>query len=88
MKKASPEVVKEIGMLSKNPLLESRSTGDESGDVAGVSRKLRDVEELSESCAESIDAFEEAVSVAISGAFKACTLVVEMSSVGSEIRLR
>lgn len=48
-------------------------------------RKLRSMVEKSESKLELIEPEEEPDRVRMSGAFNACTLVVEMSSVGSEI---
>jgi len=48
-------------------------------------RKLRSIVEKSESLAEEIEAVEEPEAVRMSGAVKAWTFVVEISSVGSEI---
>ena len=63
--------------------------GEVSGEVMGESMKLRSMYEKSESSAERSDEFEEDDETErMSGALSACTLVVESSSVGIEIRLR
>ena len=51
-------------------------------------RKLRSMVEKSESLAELIDPADDPETSRMSGAVKAWTLVVEISSVGKEIRLR
>lgn len=88
-----------LGALSKKPLSSSvfgvmgdDSIDELSADVPGVLRKPRSAEK-SESPAELIDAPEEADDEpetfrTISGYVWACTLVVEINSVGSEICVR
>jgi hypothetical protein len=79
--------------VSKNPLrwTGSGEIGDDSieevsGEVAGVLRKLLEVEEKSEPSAERRETLDEPLETDLmSGAFKAWTLVVERSSVGNEI---
>jgi hypothetical protein len=62
------------------------SVEEVSGEVAGVLRKLLEMDEKSESSAERKEALDEALEAdRISGALKAWTLVVERSSVGKEI---
>jgi hypothetical protein len=62
------------------------SMEDVSGEVAGVLRKLREMWEKSDSSAERREALDDVLEMErMSGAFRACTLVVERSSVGSEI---
>jgi len=51
-------------------------------------RKLRSMVEKSESLLEEIEPVEEPEPVRMSGAVKACTFVVEINSVGNEMRLR
>jgi len=52
-------------------------------------RKLRSmVEKSEESLLKERETAEEPEALRISGAFKACTLVVEINSVGSDMRLR
>jgi hypothetical protein len=51
-------------------------------------RKLRSIVEKSESFADEIDPEDDAEMLRMSGAFNAWTLVVEISSVGREMRLR
>jgi len=51
-------------------------------------RKLRSMVEKSESLLEEIEPVEEPEAVRMSGAVKACTFVVEINSVGNEMRLR
>lgn len=51
-------------------------------------RKLRSMVEKSESLAEETEPAEEVEILRMSGAVKACTLVVEINSVGREMRLR
>jgi len=72
-------------------LLGSCEIGDESGVVAAESMKWREIVVKSESLPDMIDEFEEAIdeSVLISlifGAFRALTFVVEINSVGREMR--
>lgn len=65
------------------------STDEVSGVVAGESVKLLNEREKSESVAVSSDRFEgDTLMAPMSGALSALTLVVEMSCVGSEMRLR
>ena len=65
------------------PLLSS----DEAS-LAELERKLRSMVEKSESLAEPIEPVEDSEACRMSGAVKAWTLVVEINSVGSEMRLR
>ncbi len=51
-------------------------------------RKLRSMVEKSESLLDEIEPVEEPEALRMSGAVKACTFVVEINSVGSEMRLR
>jgi len=94
-----PAVVAErFGIVSKKPVAPSNGvigvTGDESmsGKVAGVLRKLRSMVEKSESwfeLMEELDEPDDDVEIdRMSGAVRAWTLVVEISSVGREIKLR
>lgn len=69
-------------------------TGDDesmdelSADIIGVLRKLRSIVEKSESLLEPIEVPEEPLSEEMSGAVRAWTFVVEINSVGREIKLR
>ena len=57
-----------------------------SAEVAGVLRKLLEIDEKSESSAERKEALDEALEAdRMSGALSAWTFVVDRSSVGSEI---
>lgn len=51
-------------------------------------RKLRSIVEKSESLPEEIEPEDDPEMLLISGAVRACTLVVEINSVGKEMRLR
>lgn len=83
---------------SKNDLISSLAGVDgvsgpllsmEEASLPVVLRKLRSMVEKSESFAEFIDPAEDPPeTLRMSGAVKACTFVVEMSSVGREMRLR
>lgn len=65
------------------------SIDEVSGDVAGLSMKLREMWEKSDSAPELMLEFEDATErEPISGALRACTFVVEINSVGREMRLR
>ena len=87
-----------LGAVSKKPraLLGSHDTGElsieeVSGDVAGESIKLREMDEKSKSWLELMEEFEDDTDmdrVEMSGAFRALTLVVEISSVGKEMSSR
>jgi len=57
--------------------------------LAALLRKLRSmVEKSEESLFKEMETAEEPDALRISGAFKACTLVVEINSVGRDMRLR
>lgn len=51
-------------------------------------RKLRSIVEKSESFVEEIEPEEDDDALRMSGAVRACTLVVEINSVGREMRVR
>lgn len=62
------------------------SMGETSGELAGVLRKLLEMDAESEPSAERNESLDEALEmVRMSGALSAWTLVVEMSSVGKEM---
>lgn len=92
-----PAVVAErLGIISKKAtvLCGSCDTGDPSidevsGDVVGESMKVLEMLEKSESLPELMEAPEdEALRLLMSGALKALTFVVEINSVGREMRFR
>lgn len=61
---------------------------DEEESLLDRLRKLRSIVEKSESFTEETEPAEEEEALRMSGAVKACTLVVEINSVGREMRLR
>jgi len=89
-----PAVAGRLTLLKKVVLPESYGMGEDSGEVvpgvvAGESRKFFEIREKSDSLPELMEEVDEAdLREAISGAFNAFTLVVEISSVGREISSR
>jgi len=92
-------VADRLGLLSKKPAIPELTgmfgvTGDDSvedvsGDERGVPKKLRSMVEKSESWFELMDEPEDDVEIdRMSGALRACTFVVDNSSVGREIWFR
>lgn len=83
-----------IGLISKKSLISPSSgvvgvVGDESiEEVSPAGERMGVPREKSESLPECTEEVDEVCRLLISGAVRACTLVVEINSVGSEIKLR